>query len=97
MRQELQQGNRSIFSRSLQDALQQLQEQGQQGILFIHRRGHSTFVSCRSCGYVVECPNCDVSLSYHYTHEGAAELLRCHYCNHEDRIPAVVPNVVPLT
>jgi primosomal protein N' (replication factor Y) len=82
MRQELQQGNRSIFSRSLQSALQQLQEQGQQGILFIHRRGHSTFVSCRSCGYVVECPNCDVSLSYHYTHEGATELLRCHYCNY---------------
>ena len=81
MRHELQQGNRSIFSRSLQTALEQLQEQGQQGILFIHRRGHSTFVSCRSCGYVVECPYCDVSLSYHHTHEGAAEVLRCHYCN----------------
>ncbi|MBW4546579.1 MAG: primosomal protein N' [Symplocastrum torsivum CPER-KK1] len=82
MRQELQQGNRSIFSRSLQNALQQMQANKQQGILFIHRRGHSTFVSCRSCGYVVECPHCDVSLSYHYTHEGAAELLRCHYCNY---------------
>ncbi|MBD1807233.1 primosomal protein N' [Microcoleus sp. FACHB-SPT15] len=82
MRQELQQGNRSIFSRSLQNALQQMQAKKQQGILFIHRRGHSTFVSCRSCGYVVECPHCDVSLSYHYTHEGAAELLRCHYCNY---------------
>ena len=81
MRQELQQGNRSIFSRSLQNALEQLQDQRQQGILFIPRRGHSTFVSCRSCGYVVECPYCDVSLSYHYTHEGAAEVLRCHYCN----------------
>ena len=91
MRQELQQGNRSIFSRSLQDALQQLQEQGQQGILFIHRRGHSTFVSCRSCGYVVECPHCDVSLSYHYTHEGAAELLRCHYCNHVRSHPRSCP------
>jgi primosomal protein N' (replication factor Y) (superfamily II helicase) len=81
MRQELRQGNRSIFSRSLQKALEQLQEKGQQGILFIHRRGHSTFVSCRNCGYVVECPYCDVSLSYHHTHEGAAEVLRCHYCN----------------
>jgi primosomal protein N' (replication factor Y) len=81
MRQELQQGNRSIFSRSLQDALQQLQEREQQGILFIHRRGHSTFVSCRSCGYVIECPNCDVSLAYHHTEAGAPELLRCHYCN----------------
>jgi primosomal protein N' (replication factor Y) len=91
MRQELQQGNRSIFSRSLQSALQQMQEQGQQGILFIHRRGHSTFVSCRSCGYVVECPHCDVSLSYHYTHEGAAELLRCHYCNHTRMHPRSCP------
>jgi primosomal protein N' (replication factor Y) len=91
MRQELQQGNRSIFSRSLQDALQQLQEQRQQGILFIHRRGHSTFVSCRSCGYVVECPHCDVSLSYHYTHEGATELLRCHYCNYVKVHPRSCP------
>jgi len=91
MRQELQQGNRSIFSRSLQSALQQLQEQEQQGILFIHRRGHSTFVSCRSCGYVVECPNCDVSLSYHYTDEGATELLRCHYCNYTRMHPRNCP------
>ncbi|MCA1993455.1 MAG: primosomal protein N', partial [Coleofasciculus sp. S288] len=91
MRQELHQGNRSIFSRSLQSALKRLQEQGQQGILFIHRRGHSTFVSCRSCGYVVECPNCDVSLSYHHTHEGAPELLRCHYCNHVKAHPRNCP------
>ncbi len=91
MRRELQAGNRSIFSRSLQDALQQLQERGQQGILFIHRRGHSTFVSCRSCGYVVECPHCDVSLSYHYTHEGATQILRCHYCNHTRLHPRNCP------
>jgi primosomal protein N' (replication factor Y) len=91
MRQELQQGNRSIFSRSLQNALQQMLFTGQQGILFIHRRGHSTFVSCRSCGYVVECPHCDVSLSYHYTHEGAAELLRCHYCNYTRIHPRSCP------
>jgi primosomal protein N' (replication factor Y) len=82
MRQELNEGNRSIFSRSLQEALTQMKERGQQGILFIPRRGHSTFVSCRSCGYVMECPHCDVSLSYHYTHEGATQLLRCHYCNY---------------
>jgi primosomal protein N' (replication factor Y) len=91
MRQELQQGNRSIFSRSLYNALQQLHSQGQQGILFIPRRGHSTFVSCRSCGYVVECPNCDVALSYHYTHEGATQLLRCHYCNHTQLHPPHCP------
>lgn len=91
MRQELQQGNRSIFSRSLQNALLQLQEKQQQGILFIHRRGHSTFVSCRSCGYVVECPYCDVSLSYHHTHEGAAEVLQCHYCNFKRSHPRSCP------
>jgi primosomal protein N' (replication factor Y) len=82
MRQELNEGNRSIFSRSLQVALAEMKERRQQGILFIPRRGHSTFVSCRSCGYVMECPHCDVSLSYHYTHEGATKLLRCHYCNY---------------
>jgi primosomal protein N' (replication factor Y) (superfamily II helicase) len=82
LRQELSRGNRSIFSLSLQKAIAEMQAQGQQGILFIPRRGHSTFVSCRSCGYVIECPDCDVSLSYHYAHEGAAKLLRCHYCNH---------------
>ncbi|TAG95466.1 MAG: primosomal protein N' [Oscillatoriales cyanobacterium] len=91
MRQELRQGNRSIFSVSLQNALEQLQERQQQGILFIHRRGHSTFVSCRSCGYVMECPNCDVSLSYHHIGEGTAEMLRCHYCNHTERHPQNCP------
>ncbi|MTJ46647.1 primosomal protein N' [Dolichospermum sp. UHCC 0259] len=82
MRRELKEGNRSIFSRKLQNALQQLEEKQQQGILFIHRRGHSTFVSCRSCGYVLECPHCDVSLAYHHVEAGAPELLRCHYCNY---------------
>jgi primosomal protein N' (replication factor Y) (superfamily II helicase) len=82
MRQELKEGNRSIFSRKLQNALEQLEEKQQQGILFIHRRGHSTFVSCRSCGYVLECPHCDVSLAYHYEKVDATELLRCHYCNY---------------
>jgi primosomal protein N' (replication factor Y) (superfamily II helicase) len=91
MRKELQQGNRSIFSRPLAQALRQMQANKQQGILFIHRRGHSTFVSCRTCGYVCECPNCDVSLAYHQP--GAAEnaLLRCHYCNHCQPQPRKCP------
>ncbi len=92
MRQEFQSGNRSIFSRSLQDALIQLPQQHQQGLLFIHRRGHSTFVSCRSCGHVMECPDCDVSLTYHQTHADAAPTLRCHYCgygrSHPEHCPA---------
>lgn len=82
MRQELRQGNRTIFSQSLQKALNDLIETKQQGILFIHRRGHSSFISCRSCGYVMECPHCDVSLAYHHPSENAAELLRCHYCGY---------------
>ncbi len=91
MRRELKEGNRSIFSRSLQDALQQLKAKRKQGILFVPRRGHSTFVSCRSCGYVVECPYCDVSLAYHYAREGATELLRCHYCNYTKIHPRTCP------
>ncbi|MGK7946430.1 MAG: primosomal protein N' [Microcystaceae cyanobacterium] len=91
MRQELKRGNRSMFSLSLQNALKKLKEEQKQGILFVNRRGHSTFVSCRSCGYVMECPHCDVSLSYHYTHEGATELLRCHYCNYTTLQPPHCP------
>ncbi|WP_017307062.1 primosomal protein N' [Spirulina subsalsa] len=91
LRKELKQGNRSIFSQPLKTALENLQQNKQQGILFIPRRGHSTFVSCRSCGYVIECPHCDVSLSYHHTHAQATELLRCHYCNHTQRQPPQCP------
>ena len=91
MRDELKQGNRSIFSRPLQEALKNLKEKNQQAILFVNRRGHSTFVSCRICGYVMECPDCDVSLSYHYTHEGATQLLRCHYCNYTQIQPPKCP------
>ena len=91
MREELNQGNRSIFSKSLHKALSDIQAKKQQAILFIPRRGHSTFVSCRSCGYVMECPHCDVSLSYHYTHDGAAKLLRCHYCNFTSIQPDACP------
>jgi primosomal protein N' (replication factor Y) len=91
MRQELHEGNASIFSRSLQAALRTLQERNQQGILFIHRRGHSTFVSCRSCGHVVTCPNCDVSLAYHHVHADAQPLLRCHYCNYVQHLPNTCP------
>jgi primosomal protein N' (replication factor Y) len=91
MRQELAAGNRSIFSRSLQEALENLQATGQQGILFIPRRGHSTFVSCRSCGVALECPHCDVSLTYHLTEPQAQPLLRCHYCNYVQAQPRHCP------
>ncbi|MDX2254325.1 MAG: primosomal protein N' [Pseudanabaenaceae cyanobacterium bins.39] len=92
MRDELKAGNYSVLSRQLQNAIVQMLDSQQQGILFIHRRGHSTFVSCRSCGYVAECPHCDVSLSYHApistpntTH------LQCHYCNYHQIQPKSCP------
>ncbi|MFN5856132.1 MAG: primosomal protein N' [Pseudanabaenaceae cyanobacterium] len=100
MRLEINRGNRSMFSQALQQAIRELMEQQQQGILFMHRRGHSTFVSCRSCGYVVYCPHCDVSLSYHlhssgYTSERhkpeSAPHLRCHYCNYGQVQPRQCP------
>ncbi|MDX2245014.1 MAG: primosomal protein N' [Leptolyngbyaceae cyanobacterium bins.302] len=92
MRQELHQGNRSLFSRSLQDALRTLPQEGNQAILFVPRRGHSTFVSCRSCGYVVTCPHCDVSLTYHQPQADSVPLLRCHYCNYLQSQPKTCPS-----
>ncbi|MGJ3254292.1 MAG: primosomal protein N' [Elainellaceae cyanobacterium] len=91
MRHEFQSGNRSIFSRSLQDALKQLQNTQRQGLLFIHRRGHSTFVSCRSCGHVLECLDCDVSLTYHQTQADSHPRLRCHYCGYGRSHPSQCP------
>lgn len=92
MRHEFHCGNRSIFSRSLQSALADLHDRQQQGILFIHRRGHSTFVSCRSCGEVMICPHCDVSLTFHQTHAQAAPTLRCHYCGYWRSHPSRCPH-----
>ncbi len=77
MRQELLRGNKSMFSASLQAELRRCLDEGHQAMLFLNRRGHSTFVSCRACGYVERCENCDVALTFHQ-HEG---LLRCHYCD----------------
>lgn len=92
MRHELRAGNYSPFSQPLQQALERISETDEQGILFVARRGHSTFVSCRSCGYKMSCPHCDVTLSYHYVKEGSAQILRCHYCNHSERQPKVCPD-----
>ncbi|MGF1567375.1 MAG: primosomal protein N' [Nodosilinea sp.] len=91
MREELHMGHRSILSRPLQTALQEMKAQGQQGLLFIHRRGHSSFVSCRSCGHVMMCPHCDVSLSYHQPHAHSAMTLRCHYCGFNQGHPRHCP------
>ncbi|MEM6253709.1 MAG: primosomal protein N' [Cyanobacteria bacterium P01_D01_bin.156] len=92
MRLELQAGNRSVFSRALQTAIEKMQTHGEQGLLFIHRRGHSRFVSCRSCGHVMECPDCDVALAYHQPQDGGSAHLRCHYCGYSQRHPDQCPS-----
>ncbi len=81
MRVELVKKNFSLFSQIVQQKLTQLQDKNQQAILFVPRRGHSTFVSCRACGYVLPCPRCDVSLTYHQAELAQEPLLYCHYCN----------------
>ncbi len=78
LRQELENGNRSVISQRLQEEIRRNLECGEQTILFLNRRGFSTFVSCRKCGYVAECPNCSISLKYHKFDD----TLRCHYCGH---------------
>ena len=82
LREELKSGNRSIFSRHLQELLQDRLEKKEQSMLFLNRRGFAGFVSCRSCGHVMKCPHCDVSLSEHRNGK-----LVCHYCGYEQ--PAV--------
>lgn len=87
MREELQSGNREIFSRALRQALEQTVSGGSQAILFLNRRGFSTFVLCRSCGQALECRDCAVSLTYHQREER----LYCHYCLKEFPMPTVCP------
>lgn len=78
MREELRAGNRSIFSRSLQSAMHTTLSRGEQVILFLNRRGTASFVICRDCGYVVTCPRCETTLTYHTS----GELMVCHYCGY---------------
>ena len=86
LRQELKEGNRSIFSRRLQELLADRLQKKEQSILFLNRRGYAGFISCRSCGHVMKCPHCDVSLS---EHQGG--VLVCHYCGHQELRPRLCP------
>ncbi|MBX3048108.1 MAG: primosomal protein N' [Anaerolineales bacterium] len=107
MRSELRGGNRSIFSRRLQAALEETLAAGQQAILFLNRRGSATYVFCRDCGYVLRCPNCDIPLTQHFestpskrTGEEKREALNqpsfarliCHHCNYSRQSPQACPN-----
>lgn len=86
LREELKRGNRSIFSVKLKELLADRLSKGQQSMLFLNRRGYAGFVSCRSCGEVMKCPHCDVSLS---EHKGGK--LICHYCGYETVKPKLCP------
>lgn len=78
LRQELDNGNRSIFSQKLRQEMLNNIQRGEQTMLFLNRRGHSTFVLCRSCGFVAKCINCNVTMTYHRTYDR----LVCHYCGY---------------
>ncbi len=80
LRKELKEGNRSVLSRTLRQQMEQVLAKKQQIMLFLNRRGHTGFVSCRSCGHVLKCPHCDVSLTIHRDQK-----MRCHYCGYEQQ------------
>ena len=87
MREELKDGNRSIFSRPLASALSQCVDRGEQAVVFINRRGSATVVQCRDCGYALHCRRCSVTLTYHATDMR----LVCHQCNQRSRLPRGCP------
>lgn len=86
LREELKDGNKSIFSRKLQNLIQDRLEKKEQTMLFINRRGFAGFVSCRDCGKSIKCPHCDVTLKLHNNKK-----LVCHYCGHTEKLPTLCP------
>ena len=87
LKQELANGNRSMLSMELYNCIEENLKQKRQTILFLNRRGYSTFIMCRNCGYTVKCPNCNISMTYH----SYERKLKCHYCGHEENIVTVCP------
>ncbi|OZU90371.1 primosomal protein N' [Virgibacillus indicus] len=87
MRDELHAGNRTMFSRKLKTRVEQCIQRGEQIVLLLNRRGYSTFVMCRDCGHVKECPHCDIALTFHKN----SSQLKCHYCSYEEPMPVECP------
>ena len=87
LKMELANGNRSMLSMDLYEAIEQNLKNKLQTILFLNRRGYSTFIMCRECGYTVKCPNCNISLTYHRF----GNVLKCHYCGHEEKVVTTCP------
>ncbi|MBS5315776.1 MAG: primosomal protein N' [Clostridiales bacterium] len=87
MRKELKNGNMQIMSHTLHEAIERTVRGGNQVMLLLNRRGHSTFVNCRSCGFVVKCKHCDIAMTYHRQ----SSSLECHYCGLKEPIPSMCP------
>ena len=88
LKQELAVGNKSMISNLLYDEIEKNLNNKKQTILFLNRRGYSTFIMCRDCGYTLKCPNCNISLTYHRTQN----TLKCHYCGHVEKVATICPN-----
>ncbi len=88
MREELKSGNTTPFSLELMASMKESLNKNKQVLLFLNRRGYSTFVTCRSCGYTAKCHRCDISMVYHKNNN----LLRCHYCGHMESSPRICPS-----
>lgn len=87
LRKELEEGNKSVFSRLLQKKIEERLAKGEQVMLFMNRRGYANFISCRSCGEAMKCPHCDVTLTLHKDHT-----LKCHYCGFQIPVPDRCPH-----
>ena len=87
LKQELANGNRSMLSMDLYQSIEENLKNKLQTILFLNRRGYSTFIMCRNCGYTVKCKNCDISMTYH-SYENK---LKCHYCGYEEKLVKICP------
>lgn len=88
MREELKNGNRTPLSQRLFDEMTRTLGEGKQVLLFLNRRGYSTFLSCRECGYVMKCPVCGLSMTYHKD----TAMASCHYCGRSEKVPKVCPD-----
>ncbi|WP_342610301.1 primosomal protein N' [Staphylococcus hsinchuensis] len=88
MREELSSGNRSMFSKQLHQAIEEKLARQEQIVLFLNRRGYASFMLCRDCGHVPQCPNCDISLTYHKS----TDQLKCHYCGYQATPSNQCPN-----
>lgn len=88
MREEFTKKNTGTFSTALKEKINDRLSKKEQAVLLLNRRGYSSFVMCRDCGFVLPCPNCDISLTLHMD----TKTMRCHYCGHEERVPHTCPN-----